>query len=97
MAPQCLGRQLSTLDVTGSAVTNADHMLTGWPVAELRVEGSNAGHLRRSDVGDLAHAAQCLFGQVAVLLLYGLKDRDKCLGGMPHCRDHFVHPRQINR
>ena len=46
------------------------------PVAELGVEGRHAGDRGRRDVGQLADPLQSLLGQVAVVLLDRLENRN---------------------
>jgi len=55
-------------------------MLADRLMAELRVEGGYAGDLRWSDLSDITDAPQGFLGEVAVVMLEGLEDRNDRLG-----------------
>ncbi len=68
-------------------------MLADRLMAELRVEGGHPRYLRRRDLGDLAHTPQGLLGQVAVVTLDLLKNRNDRLGFSSHLLNEPVNRR----
>jgi len=86
---------LGALDVAGGPVADADHVLPHRLVAELGVERRDARHGGRRDVADLAQAAQRGLGQVAVVLLDRLEQRNHVLAALADATHRFVHECQV--
>ena len=87
--------QLGALHVAGRAVADADDVLADRLVAELRVEGGHALDRRRRDLGQPAHPLQGLAGQIAIVRLDRLEDRDHRLGATSQPLDGLVDELEI--
>ena len=79
--------------MTGRAAADAENMFARRLVAEHVVEGRNTRDGGGGNLGQLAQALQRLLGQVAVMFLERLQDRDQRLGFAPDRAPPF--PRQI--
>jgi len=62
--------------VTGGAVADADYVPTDWLSAELGVEASDPGDVRRGYFGDLTDAPQSRLREISVMLLQHLQNED---------------------
>ena len=80
MPPQGLLHPLRSGDVAGRAAADPQNMFARRLVAEHVVKGRNTRNGGRADVGQLAQARQRLLGQVAVMFLERLQNRDQRLG-----------------
>ena len=97
VAPQLLGDLLRPRHVAGGAVADPHHVASHRRAAELRVEAGRAGDLRRGDLGPLADAPQRLVGQVAVVGLDRLEDRDRRLPAAAEAGHELVDEGQVDR
>ena len=92
-----LGDAFRSLDVTGGAVADADHVLAHWLQTELGVERGHAVDLPLGAVGLAGQIPQRFLRQVAIMALDVLKQRDSLVCFRTVARNHFIDHREVNR